>query len=354
MSDLALASPANNLGILRPSRVEQHFLRTMLVTVACVLIFKVVYLFEVNVLLNQLRAARFVGEASDAAMRYIGLPHVIIGFLFLVTSRASRTARMRITILGLLSLGAVLCVAYGMAGGKSNRPAFAMVYLYFLVHELRDQAMFYTVFGDAPPVKDQRAFGNMVWATIAIAASGVALLTWATLGVFSPKHSLLDPSHSLAYRIVVAVVSIIGWYAAAFITLRYYARSFQGIGPMLREHAPFFRLMAGVVGVLGLALLLTQRPYSLILFHVISWYLFTCRQLSGNPPAAATANLWTRMRTSLKGFRLLHNGMVAGLLAIGIVWVFGFGKPAALNWLLAEEAFPYWTILHITVSFARR
>lgn len=329
-------------------------MRTMLVTVACVLCFKVIYLFEVNVLLNDVRAARFVGEASDAAMRYIGLPHIIIGFLFLVTSRASQTARMRIAILGLLTIGGILCAAYGMAGGKSNKLAFAMVYLYFLVHELRDQAMFYTVFGDAPPVRDQRAFGNMVRATIAIAASGVVLLVWASLGIFSPKYSLLDPSHSLAFKIAVAVVSIIGWAAAACFTMRYHARSFNGVGSMIREHAPFFRLMTGVVGVLGLSLLLTQRPYSLILFHVISWYLFTCYLLAKKRPGGSAGSFWTWMRSSLSGFRFLHNGMVSALLAIGIVWVFGFGKPPVLNWLLAEEAFPYWTILHITVSFARR
>src|SRR5574341_1619037 len=119
MFDLATTLPVSSLGSLKLSRVEEHFLRTALVTIACVLCFKIIYSFEVNVLLNDVRAARFVGEASEAAMRYVGLPHIFIGFLFLVTSRSNQVTRARVSILGLLAVGVMLCAAYGLAGGKS-------------------------------------------------------------------------------------------------------------------------------------------------------------------------------------------------------------------------------------------
>jgi len=60
------------------------------------------------------------------------------------------------------------------------------------------------------------------------------------------------------------------------------------------------------------------------------------------------------MRTTVKGFKTLHIGMVVVLMAIGLVWTIGPHQTVALKWLLAPESFLYWTIMHITVSFVRR
>jgi hypothetical protein len=51
---------------------------------------------------------------------------------------------------------------------------------------------------------------------------------------------------------------------------------------------------------------------------------------------------------------VLHIGMVVVLMAIGLIWTLPLNQAAWLRWLLAPEAFLYWTIMHITVSFMPR
>ena len=101
-------------------------------------------------------------------------------------------------------------------------------------------------------------------------------------------------------------------------------------------------------------MLLTQRPYALILFHVVAWYIFAVYQFKRHPPKVAPRGLWLWMRTTVRGFETLHIGMVVILMAIGLVWTLWLGQSPTLTWLLAPESFLYWTIMHITVSFVPR
>ena len=104
----------------------------------------------------------------------------------------------------------------------------------------------------------------------------------------------------------------------------------------------------------GLSLLITQRAYSLILFHVAGWYLFAAYQFTRHPPKCPPDGWWTWMRSTATGFKTLHIAMVAVLIAIGLVWTLGLHQTPYLAWLLAPESFLYWTIMHITISFVPR
>ncbi len=355
-------------------RTERHFLLAMLATASIVAVFWVAYAVERNVLDRHPRDLRYIGEASEAAMRYITIPHIVIGFLFLVSSPKNRTRDKRIWTAGLLALGAILCFVYYAGGAKANLFLYSSVYLYFLVHELRDEAMFYSVLGEAAPVPDKAVFGRFVRALVALIVVSIGLVMWAPapFGVFHDK--LTGPTSAIAgfaaenavwfdgsmawpARLAVALAPLLVVAAGWVLVLRRYAAAlgYPDVRTLYCTHAPMFRVMFGVAAVLGLAILLTQRPYSLITFHVVAWYIFAVYQFRRFPPKTPPRSRWLWMRTSVKGFKTLHIGMVAVLMLIGLVWTLFLPESApVLAWLLAPESFLYWTIMHITVSFGPR
>ncbi|HKQ46623.1 MAG TPA: hypothetical protein VJZ71_00975 [Phycisphaerae bacterium] len=362
----------------RPERArlgvtERNFLRAGLYTAAIVFIFWCGYYFERSILHRHPADIRFIREASEAAMRYITIPHIVIGFLFMISSPKNQNLRQRLWAAGLLIAGAALCTLYWKGGGKANLLLYSGVYLYFLVHELRDEAMFYTVLGEAAPIADKTAFkglvrwmtglivftmGAFVWAPIPfglyykkLTEPTSALANWATLNA-----SWLDGSMSLPLRIALSVTPFVLSAVGFAIVLRHFAArlKYPDVQTLFRNHAVLFKVMFGVAAVLGLSLILTARAYSLILFHVVAWYIFAAYQFAKHPPKAPSQGWWTWMRTSVRGFKTLHIGMVVVLMAIGLVWTIGLDRTSSLAWLLAPESFLYWTILHITVSFVPR
>ncbi len=342
------------------STTEKNFWKAVALTIVIAAIFSLASWIERNVYHRGHDVRYFTGEGTEAAMRYITIPHIIIGFLFMVSSRNNQTAAKRAWVAGLILIGIALCSVYysfAVTGGKAFKLAYGSIYLYFLIHELRDEGMFYVVLGDAPHITDKARFKSFTRALVALTLLAVIVIGWSGVpfGLYPRGFLPVDPARSIAFKCLLAFGPIVAWCATARLALAYYARGFVGGVPALvRMHAPLIRLMAGSAAVLGLSMLVTQRAYCLILFHVTSWYIFACYQYAKHPPKVAPTGVWQWMRTTLSGFRVLHIGMVVVLMAIGAVWVFGFNKPPALNWLLAPQAFLYWTIMHITVSFVPR
>lgn len=373
-SSAAVAIAADSQIAVAPVNIaERHFRRAMLYTALIVLVFWCAWKVERDVLHRHPGDIRYIREASEAAMRYITIPHILIGFVFMVSSLKNRTRTKRTWIVGLLLAGVGLCLIYWRGGAKTNVFLYAGVYFYFLVHELRDEAMFYKVLGGAESIRDKVVFQGMVRAMIALIIVTIAAFAWAVVpfGVFHRKvvagglvqaggswadGAWFDGSLPLAWKIIMASGPLLVVAAAFVVTLRHYAvrQGYAGAGALLRTHTPLFRVMGGVACVLGLSMLLTQRAYSLILFHVVGWYIFSAYQFTRQPPKIAPRNVWLWMRTTVRGFKTLHIGMAVILMAIGLVWTLWLGQSPALTWLLAPESFLYWTIMHITISFVPR
>ena len=350
-----------------------NFIKATIATAAIVFIFWCGWYFEREVLKRQPAGIRYIREASEAAMRYITIPHIIIGFLFLVSSRNNRNLRSRLWTVGLLALGVLLCGLYYRGGGRTDLVLSVGVYFYFLVHELRDEAMFYTVLGEAAPIPDKKLFKNFVrWMValivcsllaivLAIAPSGlyVEKMTASDTGLASlglAETALFKGTLSLPMKIFAGALPVLIVAAGYTIILRKYSRAF-GFGDVksfMQTYDKLFFVMFGVAAVLGLVVLLTQRFYALILFHVVAWYIFASYQFSRNPPKVQPKGWWQWMRSTPAGFKTLHIGMAAILMAIGLVWTLALNLDPSLDWLLAPESFLYWTIMHITVSFVPR
>jgi hypothetical protein len=90
----------------------------------------------------------------------------------------------------------------------------------------------------------------------------------------------------------------------------------------------------------------------IVCFHVAAWWVFTTRQLARRDRAAEPKGLaW--FRETQAGFQTLHLGLVVLIVAVAAVWAYAFDRSLAnpLGWLVSQQAFPYWTIGHVTVSF---
>ncbi len=355
---VSYAGPKATAAVATARSLDQQFRLAFVLTVGICFVFWLGHYFEREILNRHPGEIRFIREATEAAMRYITIPHIIIAFLFMVSAAKNRTRTKRIWTAGLLLLGAGLCAAYHVGGAKANVVLMVSVYLYFLVHELRDEVMFYHVLGDAPPVSDRRVFRNMVRAWIGVLVFFSAAFVWfgVPLGLVSKYSGLNFSAWPMAARGAAAAGPFLLGLVAVWIILQRYARllGYKDADELLRTHAPMFRVSLGVLGVLGLSLLVTERAYSLILFHVAGWYVFAGYQLRRYPPKTPPQGLWPWMRTTFQGFRVLHVGMAVVLMAIGLVWTLGLDQTPYLAWLLAPESFLYWTIMHITISFVPR
>lgn len=350
---------AHAASIRMPGVTERNFRRAFFLMVGAVAVFWLGYQLERNVLGRQPGSIRFIREATEAAMRYVTIPHIIIGFLFLVTSPKNRTAAKRAWVVALLIVGAGLCAVYHAGGSRANWMLTSAIYLYFLVHELRDEAMFYTVLGEAPPIPDRRVFRHMVWTLSALLILFAGGIGWigVPLQIGNRAATLTWPdAFSMPTRVLMALAPVAVASCGLIVASHYFAARLGYASPraLFRAHAPLFRVSVGVICVLGLALLLTQRAYALIIFHVMAWYVFASHQLRANPGKSAVNGWWHWMRTTLPGFRLLHLGMIGVLMVVGLIWTLALGQTPALYWLLAPESFLYWTIMHITVSFVPR
>ncbi|MEE8169026.1 MAG: hypothetical protein V3T70_00630, partial [Phycisphaerae bacterium] len=183
------------------------------------------------------------------------------------------------------------------------------------------------------------------------------VLVWPAIvyGLVAKASPIQPDVANAAARAGLAVGPIAAWALAGFVFLRQFAPECGGtVTAVVRTHAPLFRLFGGVVFVLGMAMVVAGRPYALILLHVSVWYVFSCYMFSKRAPAKPLKGLWSWMRTTGAGFRVLHIGMALLLIAVGLVWTYAFGAGGWLWYLLSPESFLYWTIMHITVSFVPR
>jgi hypothetical protein len=63
---------------------------------------------------------------------------------------------------------------------------------------------------------------------------------------------------------------------------------------------------------------------------------------------------WAWLRHTGPGFRFLHHALVLTFLGLAVWWAYGFDNDPGRQglWaLLSKDAFPYWTIMHVTMSW---
>ncbi len=304
------------------------------------------------------RATRFVYEATETTTRLLAVAHTIVATVFLATSAKVRSARGASTLAGLALLSVALCLGFSALGGREGGVAMGLFAFYFLLHDLRDEAWFYGSNGDAPPDEARRAGrrlgGFVLCVLLATLAVGVAV------GLRRPTRLLGIAAWSDAARIACAGAVALAALGVAHLCLRSFGGGrVAGVRDEARRHRPLVVALVGVYAVFFGGIALTGRFYALVAMHVVIWYVFTLRRLASAPRPADPPRpfTWRWMRSTVTGFNVLHLGIVGLLAAAGVVWAFAFHNDPALpgfRLLLARDAFPYWTLVHVTLSWMPR
>jgi hypothetical protein len=299
------------------------------------------------------RHAEFVVSAWETLTRFLAIAHTIVATLFLLTSRRVRTSRGVAWLAGLAAAGAALCLGFHAMGGLGAALGVALFFGYFLVHEVRDELFFYRANGDGPAAGDAE---RPLWPLAALLVTAIALtLALAVLlGARARRIGVTGtptPGQVLA-AIAVAAAAVA---AAGALVRRLGAHRGGGWRAVLRQHRPLLLVLGGVYAVLMGGFALTGRAYVVVAVHVTVWFVFALRRMdAGRGPARAPT--WAWMRSTRAGFAALHGGVLAAVVAGSAVLAFA-GDNAAdfpLGVLLGRESFPYWTIMHVTLSWVPR
>jgi hypothetical protein len=296
---------------------------------------------------------RFVENPSDVMMRALGLAHFLVGWLFLATSPRLRSPAALGRLLGWVALGAALCVALAWCGGLRNPILLLLFYGYFLVHEVRDQAHLFQLYGDAPgDPKAERRF----LAFLSVAAA--LLLTAVLVGVYCLHGSAVARTRSLvaapgAWLLGLVVVLTLAGLALAAVALRAAGTHGGGVAGLLRAHRPLLLVYGGILGVLVVGGAFGSVGFNLIiLVHVMTWLVFTHRQL-GRTAVNGRVGWWRWLRTTPAGFVTLHLTVAAVVFVLMGLRVH-VGERDGWWWVpLARSSFAYWSVMHITTAFWR-
>jgi hypothetical protein len=93
----------------------------------------------------------------------------------------------------------------------------------------------------------------------------------------------------------------------------------------------------------------------LVLSHFVGWFFYASRRLALLPKQSDwREGTWRWVRNSVSGFRMLHVSVAAMFFILILICYLFSDKPAFLNIIVNSKAFYYWTIIHVTISFAPR
>jgi hypothetical protein len=315
---------------------------------------------------------RLVRSPIVVPMIALGVPHVLIGFLFLATSRRTRAplARFHLGVLVVASLALCWAYAAGLAMPIAHNLPRVAVALYFVVHQLRDEAFFYAAHRDAPaghgPVRTHRFLAVCTWILV-VTLTGLAIFLY-DLYAHGKRPERLGPLDLVLPGTIGAWGrgALVLGVVAMLVGSRWWAWSRAEPGGMiaaLRRHAPMaivYGLFLTVVlaGTLGVGVL-----EAIVLWHVLEWFLFGARQAGRSETARAAAHPvrpvppqgWlARAKGTRSGFLTLHLALSAAVLGVMLVWAYAHHRSGPLGFVASPTAFDHWTIFHVTVSFFPR
>jgi len=340
---------------------ERNWYYSALILTGSIILFGAVYAIE----MNQGRwndHLRLVYQPSETVMRLFGVSHVLIATLYLLTSRRMRSLRSSLVLASTTALGVAVCFSFAGLGGISPRLASTAFFLYFIVHDFRDQVYFYFEHHDAPEQLNRDVVPRLLfWMPLCVvltAFSLVALATAAGVPGTAEFHGMLASfpagvSGGLGVLLLATAASLLRLQSL-------WRRSGEGaLSGHLRRHRPIYTVFAGSLLLVLVGGFLTRHNHVIVILHVTAWYVFFLRRLRRNPPPSPPPRRlsWQWLRTTPAGFNVLHLGTLLVLVTAAAVWVYGFRSDPDLIplWVTLDvKNFQYWTLMHVTMSFYSR
>jgi hypothetical protein len=308
--------------------------------------------------LSPLEHALFAGPAiSDepfwTLMVVLSLPHTIIATLFMSTSKRWAANRGRLLAAALLGLG-IAGLFYAMGGLEKGWRA-DLVILYFLAHVYRDEWSFYRHHCG----KDLSAFRSWL---LPAALYSVMLAVWWTVYVVITKDPVRSICDDADHCLLAGHGKVAIWlplFAILCVVAQYCLRRFVREGnasfkTLLQRDAPLYWVYALIPLIAVGCVALGARLYSVILLHVIGWWLFaTMGYARTRQPVNAGASTWYWLRNTQTGFQALHAGLVISFCGLMVYVHHANSQGTLIAWALSHAPFYYFTIMHVTMSFTR-
>jgi hypothetical protein len=88
--------------------------------------------------------------------------------------------------------------------------------------------------------------------------------------------------------------------------------------------------------------------------HFVGWYIFGRHMMQQRQPKTKPHSIWLQVRTTLRGFTVLHLGLAALVIGLVMISTYVYGKTGPLEMFVGSKSFYYWTVIHVTLSFFPR
>jgi hypothetical protein len=295
---------------------------------------------------------RFVENPADTMTRAIGLAHFSIGWLFLFTSPRLRTraALSRLTFWTLF--GIAFCWIFADYGADKNPLLMMAFYSFFFIHEVCDEANLYRHSGELADdaSRAERFLPSLCWSMSLVLMAALAAFQ-ITRGHLLGRSALLQQLPTpwlLAAWLCLAVAA--GY--AVFLTLQNARALYGSLPEVVALYRPLLAVYAGISTILLVGSMFGSVGANLvILIHGLTWLVYTCRKL--NERNAEVTGLWSWLRGSPIGFLTLHLAVTGLALLLFALRTHVWQRTGIVCDLVSKTWFPYWSIMHIAMSFWR-
>jgi hypothetical protein len=317
-------------------------------------------------------------DTGQLGVRLMGYPHYTVAIYFLFTSQKIRSLRSMLSLGAFFILALGLCWLYSELGGNRNEITAISLGIFFVAHALRDEVFFYRQ-RSGPAIGDDEythVFRMSIWLQFAgLAVAGAIIYPIYIYGFLWVRghlqvSSFLDRvvfAGSVSQSLKMAALALPMLLIAAGLVGAIHRRHPGGIVHLLRSHWPLTVVLASTLAIVASSALLTPGIVMLVvLIHYTGWYIFAACKLAEQPPQASQGITWRTpnewFKRTYTGFNAFHGGLIA--LFFGLIlfnhYILGHARMTIaghtmenpLSLLLDFRAFPYWTIIHVTLSFA--
>lgn len=293
---------------------------------------------------------RFAENPVEAVMRAFAMAHFSVGWLFLFSSPRIRSGQAILRLVAATLAGIALCLLFAWFGALHNPLLALFFYGYFLVHEVRDEAVIYQAYGDAPDLDAHAAAAlRSLSRSTCLSLMGVLSSMYLVHVLATGKSGLTQVPQAVTLILGLSLLVACAWSWRQTWRLGVCA---HGDGRnFLLAHAPLLWVYAALGAVLLVGSLLGSTGINLvILIHVAAWLVFVSYQLGKRPPVQ-TWNPWAWVRATPIGFLTLHIGLTVLFLILMAVRVYVWQRVGLASQLLASDAFCYWSLMHISMAF---
>lgn len=345
-----------NKALYSASEVVPDFLKILKWCLIPILLFVVYWATEKYLVQPQ---TRLVYNPAEFPCRVFGYAHYTVGLIFMLSSRTMKKAASWAWLAALTAVSVGICVLFYNFGGPQNSILVIFYFLFFMFHGYRDVILFYQPETDDKQLESVRRWtfryvqGALILTLMYILVPAFFLYLRMKPRTYSPEmQANIDAlTPYLNALLMSAWIVLLGCLVGIWRLMKVFPGGVKGFWT---DNKPVLLVVLYMTLIILASPLVGPWTYNLlILSHFVGWYFFASRRLA-KIPKQATPNdgLWKWFRGSVSGFQVMHLGFAALFLILVLVSHYAQANTGVLGMLLSGNAFYYWTVIHVTISFA--